>query len=120
MHTTLAPKYHALDNEASNELKSYFDSIHVAYQCFPEGQHRANPAERAIQTFKAHFISGLCTVDASFPLTEWDELNDASELALNLVRASNRNPHVSAWEDVRGKFDFTRTPLAPVLNWCLK
>jgi hypothetical protein len=36
----------------------------------PPKEHRVNAAERAIRTFKNHFVSILCTVDAKFPLTE--------------------------------------------------
>jgi hypothetical protein len=108
------PQYYALDNEASAELKAYFlNEVHVSYQLFPEGQHRANPAERAIQTFKDHFIALLCTAAADYPLSEWDLLLEHAELTLALLHASRCNPHISAWEDVHGSFDYTRTPLAP-------
>jgi hypothetical protein len=30
--------------------------------------HRVNPAERAIQTFKDAFIAALATIDGEFPL----------------------------------------------------
>jgi len=36
--------------------------------------HRLNAAERAIQTFKDHFISGLRTTDVDFPVQLWNQL----------------------------------------------
>ena len=38
-------------------------SMNIKYQLVPPSNHRANNAERAIQTFKNHFIAGLCSVD---------------------------------------------------------
>jgi hypothetical protein len=37
----------------------------------------------------------------------------AKQLTINLLRASNTNPSISAWEHVRGKFVFQDTPIAP-------
>jgi len=65
---------HILDNEASDMLKSYMTSNKIKYQLVPPHQHRANAAERAIRTFKSHFISTLSTCDPSFPLHLWDRL----------------------------------------------
>ena len=36
--------------------------------------HRANAAERAIQTFKNNLKAGLASVDPAFPVAEWDRL----------------------------------------------
>jgi hypothetical protein len=76
--------------------------------------HRCNRAERAIRTFKDHFVSILVVVDQSFPPYLWDLLLPQAELALNLLRQSTLNPWISAREFFHGPFDFNKTPLAPV------
>ena len=45
-----------LDNEISRDFKDHLSSIKLPFQLVSLGDHRANPAERAIQTFKNHFI----------------------------------------------------------------
>ena len=79
----------------------------------PPHVHRRNAAERAIRTFKNHFIAGLCSTDKGFPLTLWDKLLPQAELTLNLLRGSRVNPKLSAWAQLHGTYDFNRTPIAP-------
>jgi hypothetical protein len=80
----------------------------------PPHNHRVNAAERAIATFKEHFISALATVDKNCPLQLWDDFLPQVELTLNLLRFSRRDPTKSANEEVNGKFDYNKTPLAPL------
>jgi hypothetical protein len=47
--------------------------------------HQVNVAERAIQTFKDHFISALATADSEFPLQLWDKLTSQVKTTLNLM-----------------------------------
>lgn len=56
---------------------------HISIQYCAPHQHRALKAERAIRTFKNHFISTLCTVAPDFPLDLWDHLLPQAELTLN-------------------------------------
>jgi hypothetical protein len=53
------PKLQTLDNEASLALKHFFTTHGVEYQLVPPHCHRRNAAERAILTFKEHFVAGL-------------------------------------------------------------
>ena len=66
------PDMYIQDNEISQQMKDAFTEEQVAFQLVPPGNHRANAAERAIQTFKSHFIAGLAGVDPKFPLGQWD------------------------------------------------
>ena len=75
--------------------------------------HRANMAERAIQTFKHHFKTILASVDPAFPMEQWDRLLDQAQLTLNLLRSARANPAMSAQEFMHGTFNFRATPLAP-------
>jgi hypothetical protein len=85
----------------------------IDFQFVPPGLHQRNAAERAIRTFKNHFIAGLCTTAANFPLKLWDQPLPQALMTLNLLRTSRINPHLSAWSQVHGLFHFNRTPLAP-------
>ncbi len=83
-------------------------------QLVPPDTHRSNLAERAIQTFKNHFISILSGVDKNFPIRLWDRLLPQAVLTLNLLRHANANPNVSAHHYVHGVFDYNATPLGPM------
>ena len=108
------PNLHILDNECSQDLKDAFAKYHIQFQRVPPKEHRVNAAERAIRTFKNHFVSVLCTVHSKFPLTEWDRLLPQTTLTLNLLRSSRIHPSLSAYASLFGQFDFNRTPLAPM------
>ena len=75
-----------LDNEVSGELKAAMEKRKASFQLVPPHSHRANAAERAIQTFKNHYKSGLASLDPDFPVQEWDRLLDQAFLTLNLLR----------------------------------
>eukprot|EP00978_Attheya_sp_CCMP212_P006284 scaffold14236_cov54-Attheya_sp.AAC.6 len=68
----LRPKLQRLDNEASAILQEYMTEQEIDFQLVPLHIHRRNAAERAIRTFKNHFIAGLCSTDVNFPLHLWD------------------------------------------------
>ena len=80
------PKEHILDNECSAEFKAAIKTNKMTYQLVPPHDHRRNRAEKAIQTFKAHFIAILCGTDQSFPLHLWDRLLLQAEHTLNMLR----------------------------------
>jgi hypothetical protein len=66
------PKLQTLDNEASTALKNFFTANDIANQLVPPHCHRRKDAERAIRTFKEHFLAGLSSVEPSFPMHLWD------------------------------------------------
>ena len=109
----LKPQLHRLDNECSQILKDFMAEEKEDYQLVPPGIHRRNSAERAIRTFKNHFIAGLASTDPNFPLNLWDRLIEQSHITLNLLRTSRMNPKLSAYAQIEGEFDYNRTPLAP-------
>jgi hypothetical protein len=103
-------KMHWMDNEASKAVKDLLNKdFHLEYQLVPPHIHRRNAAERA----KNHFIAGLCSADNDFPIRLWDRLLPQAEITLNLLRASRKNPSISAYEAIHGQFDYNKTPLAP-------
>ena len=106
------PKLHILDNECSGDIKRSFAKNHVDFQRVPTHLHRRNAAERAIQTWKHHFIAGLASSDPSFPLNAWDYLLPKYDLTLNHLRSSRQQPRLSAHACPFGNFHFNRTLLA--------
>jgi hypothetical protein len=109
----LKSRLQQLDNECSKSLKAFMHANDVNFQIVPPGIHRGNAAERAIRTFKNHFIAGLCSVNKNFPIHLWDQLLPQAEITLNLLRGSRINPKLSASAQVQGTFDSNRTPLGP-------
>jgi hypothetical protein len=103
-----------LDNEVSKTLIRYIEeTANLDYQLVSPHNHRANPAERAIQTYKAHFISILSGVHPDFPDNCWDLLIPHTNLTLNIHRQSKLQPKLSAHTLIHGNFNFDKTPLAP-------
>jgi hypothetical protein len=107
------PKLQTLDNEASAALKHIFTTNDVEYQLVPPHCHRRNAAERAIRTFKEHFVAGLSPVDPTFPLHLWDRLLPQAEITLNLLRTSRLHPQLSAADHFHGLVDYKKTYFAP-------
>ena len=107
------PHTYVIDNEASTHLKAAMTKKQIEYQLVPPHNHRANLAERAIQTFKKHFKAGLATCNPLFPLAEWDRLLDQANITINMLRSARVNPKLSAYAYVFGEFNFSATPLAP-------
>ena len=103
-----------LDNEFSQELKKALKKKNIDFQFVPHNEHRANAAERGIQTFKQHFLSTLATCDPDFPITEWDRLLEQSEMTLNMLQPVRCNPKVSAYAYLYGQHNFNAVPLAPL------
>jgi hypothetical protein len=68
------PAWNVMDNECSAAVENYIRSKVVNIQIIPSHNHKANAPERAIATFKEHFIATPATVDMLCPLQLWDEL----------------------------------------------
>jgi hypothetical protein len=100
----LKPIFQTMDKEASTALKIILTSREMKFQLV---------AERAIQTFKNHFIAIISSTDKYFPLRLWDRLIPHIIITLNLLRQSRVNPKLSAYAQLNGPFDFNRTPIAP-------
>jgi hypothetical protein len=107
------PILHRLDNETSKDLIKDIENKGLTYQVASSGDHRLNHAERAIQTFKNHFIAILYGTDSGFSAKQWDQLIKQAVMTLNMCRPSRINRKLSAYQQVWGNFDFNKTPLAP-------
>jgi hypothetical protein len=69
-----------MDNQACRVIKEYLTLQHCENLLIKPNNYQVNAAERAIQTFKAHFISALATTDSKFPLQLWDRLTPQSNI----------------------------------------
>jgi hypothetical protein len=107
------PKLQTLDNEAWTTLKNYFTVNDITYQLVSHHCHQHNAAERAIRTFKGHFVAGLSSVDPSFPMHLWDRLLPQAEIFLYLLRTSRLHPQLSATAHYHGLVDYNKTYFAP-------
>jgi hypothetical protein len=106
------PKLQTLDNEASAALKNFFTVNDIAYQLVPPRCHRRNADERAIRTFKEHFLEGLSSVDSSIPMHLWDRLLPQAEITLNLLQTSRLHPQLSAAAHYHGLVGYNKTDFA--------
>ena len=76
-----------LDNEASADYKQVINNKwRINDQLVPPNTHRSNVAERAICTFKYHFISILTGVSPDLLRNLWDLLLPQTEVTLNFLR----------------------------------
>ena len=76
--------------------------------------HRVNAAERAIQTWKNHWITGTGTLDPNCPMQLWCQFMEQGLDTLNMLRTSRVNPKLSAYAILEGQFNFDSTPMAPI------
>ncbi len=66
-----------------------------------------------IQTFKNRFIGALSTTNANFSIQLWDKLTPQVQDSINLLRRSCIHPDRSAYETLKGPYDWNRYPMAP-------
>lgn len=103
-----------MDNECPNVVKEYLtESKNIELMLVPPCMHRVNAAEKAIDIFKSHFITGLDTVDLNFPLYLWCRLLPLATTTLNLLR-----PCAFYW-DTKGQMGW-HIGMAPLHYRCHK
>jgi hypothetical protein len=108
------PKLNVMDNQCSKAIQRYIKATGADIQLVTPDDHRVNAAERAIQTWKNHWIAGMGTLDPLCPMQLWCQFIEQAQDTLNLLRASRVNPKLSAYAVLEGQFNFNKTPLAPV------
>ena len=82
----ITPILHRLDNEVNDKLFEAIRNNNCDYQLVTVYDHRQNLAERAIQTYKNHFISVLFGTDVAFPAHLWCSLQKQINIQINLLR----------------------------------
>ena len=81
-----------IDNKCPEALKRFFRANIIEFQLCPPNDHHTNQAEKAINTWKCHFLAGLSEVDPNFPLHLWCHLLHQATQTLKLLRRSRINP----------------------------
>jgi hypothetical protein len=109
---SFVPSYEKADNAVTQDFIAYLQRQNIQCQLVPPYNHRSNAAERAIQTFKNHFIAGLATCDPDFPMSQIKELIPQCMITLNLLRKS-RLSDLPAYLEMHGSFDANRISLHP-------
>jgi hypothetical protein len=107
-------KLNMMDNQATKIIKAYLAPQNVMLQLTKPHNHRVNAAKQAIQTFKNCFISALGTTDANFLIQLWDKLTPQVLDSIKLLRQSRVNPNHSAYEALKGPYNWNCYPMAPL------
>jgi hypothetical protein len=110
----MRPKHHVLNNECFGDFKLAIKNSAMTYQLIPPNNHHHNIAKKAIQTFKAHFISILCGIDKSFPLQLWCQLLRQAKHTLNILRPLRMMPTILAYNHMWGQYVNNANPFAPL------
>jgi hypothetical protein len=105
------PTLNFMDNECSKMVEADINSYKMDIHLVPPCNHQVNVAERAIATFKEHFIAGLATVDKNCHQQLWDEFLHQVELTLNFLCFSRCDPSKSSKKEVHSPYDFNKTPI---------
>ena len=82
------PEYNVMDNVASKSIRTYLTKEKIKFQLVKPHNHCANKSEWVIQTFKNHFIYGLCIGDKALPTTLWSYLVKQAQNSLKIMRIS--------------------------------
>jgi hypothetical protein len=83
-----SPTLNIMDNKCAKAIKAHIQSNHMDIHLVSHHNHRVNAGERAIVTFKEHFISALGTANRNCLLQLWDDFLPQVELTLNLLQFS--------------------------------
>ena len=70
----LNPKALCIDNKFPEAPKFFFRANSIDFQLCLPNDHRTNQAEKAIDTWKCHFLAGLSGFDPNLPLHLWCRL----------------------------------------------
>ena len=100
-----------LDNEASPEFHALLKEKNINYQLAPPGMYRKNAAERAIDTFKDHFIAVLCATDPDLLMQNRDHLIKQGDIIIKLLLSSRLNPILFPYAHLNGDFYFNQNPM---------
>ena len=110
----IVPLHQILDNKISVAYKEEILAANMSYQLVPPDNHHQHISERAIQTWKSHFIGVLAGIAATFPLHLWCQIIPQAERQIILVSQTNLNPNISEYTYVYGQNDENATPFVPI------
>ena len=68
--------------------------------------HRVNASEPAVKTAKYHIIALIDTLDHQCSIQLWSKMLPQMQDTLNMLRTSQNNNKLAAYEELNGKFDW--------------
>jgi hypothetical protein len=110
----IVPKHQVLDNQASVSYKKAIGDSDMTYELVPPDNHQCNMAEKAVQTFKDHFVGVLSGCTPTFLLHLWCQLLPQVEWQLLLLQQSQPYPNLSTYAHVYGHHDYNKHPFVPI------
>ena len=112
----ILPMHQILDNENSQAYTNEIRNTGMTYQLVPPYNHRRNISDRAIQTWKNHFVRVLSGAAATLPLHLRCQAFPQAVRPLLLLGQSNVNPNISSYSHVYGHTNITQIHSLP-LAW---
>jgi uncharacterized protein YgfB (UPF0149 family) len=91
------PRLNVMDDQCSKTIQSFIETRKTKIQLVNPDDHRVNAAERAIQTWKNHWIAGMGTVDPNYPLQLWCQFIEQGQDTLNMLQMSRSNAKLSSY-----------------------
>ena len=86
----------------------------MTFQLVPPDNHRCHLAEKAIQTWRDHFIGVVSRTTATFPVHLWCQEIPEPEQQLFLLRQPHVHTKVSVYAQVYGPHDYNAAPFVPI------
>ena len=110
----IVPTHKVLDNEISMAYRLEIKKTGMSYQLVPPDDHRSNLSEKAIQTWKEHFIGVISGTAKSFSDHLWCQAIPQVQRQLLLLRQSNVSPKISAYAHVYVPHNYNTAPFVPI------
>ncbi len=110
----IVPKHQILDNQKSAVYEEAIHASGMTFKLVSPNDHHRNMAEKAIQTFKDHFVGVLSGCASTFSLYLWCQLLPQVERQLLLLPQSWLHPNLSAYAHVYGHHDYNMHPFIPI------
>ena len=108
------PALNVTDKQATKPIKALLKTEQCDWKFLEPTNHRVNAAERAIQNFKNHFISGLSSTDIELPCRLWNTMTEQAIITCNTLRTSRIDPRKSAYHQLHGnRCDCNCFPMTP-------
>ena len=86
----------------------------MTFQLVPPDDHHCNLAEKAIHTWKDHFISVMSGTATNFHVHLWCQAIPQAERQLLLLQKPHVHPKVSAYAHVYGPHNYNAAPFVPI------
>ena len=86
----------------------------MSYQLVPHDDQCRNISERAIQTWKNHFVGVLARTAATSPLHLWCQIITQAKRQILLLSQTNLNPNISYYAYVYGQHNYNAAPFLPI------